>query len=309
MEPSEFLKRLIAYLMSKNFNSAEELLGEIEKFIYVDKDTPLEEFCGITPYKMMRILYFPFESPDVVSFNSDIPPPIDAPFIRLFILLINGINEAGGLKATAKGNLPRDFCREIEMKYRSEEELKFIGRDRWPLLREHEFLELHKVRVLAWMAGYIKNYKKRFVLTGKGKRLIKDGFTMDDYISLFKTFVWEYNWAYYDFYDEVVFIQISFLFTLYLLHTFGDEYRPKDFYADKFLTAFPKVLEDAPEEPLWCSTPEERIKEIYIHRAIDRFAIPWGFAEIEEKWKEFVSLRGAPVRKTDFLDQFVKFKI
>jgi len=306
MDISDFEKRLIEYLKGKKFSSPEDLIQAIMRFIHIENQTPLEEFCGLSPYKMTRLLYFPFNSPDVVSFNLDVPPPLEAPFVKLFILLINGIHNAGVLKATAKGNLPRDFCRELEKHYLSEEELKFLSRDRFPIMREHDFLELHKVRVIAEMSGYMKNYEKKFILTGRGKKLIKNGFTMDDYFHLFKTFTWKYNWAYFDFYGEVDedIVQDSFLFTLYLLQTFGDEFRPKEFYADKFVDAF---LEAFPPE--YVSDPEFRevIKDIYVHRALDRFAVGWGFAETTKEWTCFRSIHEF-VKKTGFLDEFIKFK-
>jgi len=307
MDLSEFLKGLIKSIREGKITTVEKLLQEIEKVLHVEMDTPVEDFCGITPYKMMRLLYYPFESPDVVTFITNIPPPLDAPFVRLFILLLNGIHEAGGLKATAKGYLPRDFCREIEKRYYSEEGWKLLGRERFPLLKEVEFLHLHKVRVLASMAGYIGNYKKRFVLRERGKKVVKNGFTMEDYFHLFKTYVWKYNWAYYDFYEEVELVQTSFLFTLYLLQIFGHVYRPKRFYAEKFLTAFPEVLEQFQEDAEWGLEPENQIKDIYIRRAINEFALGWGFAESPERADIPFTFIHDTVRKKDFLDRFIKF--
>ncbi len=304
MDPKDFIKRLWEFLESKSFSSPEEIDRAIKEF--VEKNAPLEVFCGLSLYKMLRLLNFPFDSPDVVSFNTNALPPLDAPFVRLFILLVNGIHDAKGLKATATGNLPRDFCRELERNYLPEEDLKFFSRDMFPIMREQDFPDLHRVRVIAEMAGYIRKYKRRFVLTKKGKKLIERGFTIDDYFEFLKTFTLKYNWAYFDFYEEIDIIQDSFLFTLYLLQIFGSEFRPKEFYANKFLTAFSHTLKKILPESRVDKVTEEEIKDAYTHRAINLFAIFWGFAETEKKLP-YLGRFIENVRKTNFLDELINF--
>ena len=303
---SNFEKRLQEFLKDKRFESIEEASKSLREFIDKENHTPLEEFCGISPYKMMKLLYFPFNTPDVVNFDVNVSPPLDAPFVRIFILLINGLHKTGGIKTTIKGNLPRDFCRELENAYLAKEDFKFLLREKFPIMKEEDSLELHRVRIITEMAGYIRKYKNRFILTKKGEKIIINGFRTDDYLHLVKTFTLQYNWAYYDLYGEVNIIQDSFLFTLYLLQNFGDEVRPKKFYADKFFTAFGDILKDTTPDLKYTLPPEEEIKNLYIHRAVDWFAIFLGFAETPEK-SFHTSIFHKDVRKTNFLDRFIKF--
>mgnify|MGYP000051548449 CR=1 FL=1 len=307
MDILDFMKKLREYLKDKEFHSFEELNQAIEKFIEKENQTPFEKFCGLSPYKMMRFLYFPFDSPDVVSFDINILPPLDAPFVRLFVLLINGIHETKSLKATATGNLPRNFCRELEKAYLSEADFKFLLRDKFSIMKEQDFFDLHRVRIIAEMAGYIKKYKKRFILTKRGKNVIAKGFTIDDYLHLLKTFTLRFNWAYFSILEEIDIVQDSFLFTLYLLQTFGNKFRPKKFYADKFITAFSHVLKNIRPHTRFTSIFEKIIRDTYIWMAIDLFAVAWGFAETKEK-SVYLSRFNKYVRKTSFLDEFIEFK-
>jgi hypothetical protein len=68
-------------------------------------------------------------------------------------------------------------------------------------------------------------------------------------ISKSRSLIFEYNWAYFDIFGEMDIVQDSFLFTLYLLKTFG-KFRSKKFYADKFVSGFSHILEKISLQPL-----------------------------------------------------------
>ena len=61
---------------------------------------------------MHRFLHFPFETPDLVTFSPCLDITPEAPILTLFSLLTDAIDD-DGLKTTATGNLPRNFCREV----------------------------------------------------------------------------------------------------------------------------------------------------------------------------------------------------
>jgi hypothetical protein len=306
MENSDFMKKIKEFLKGKKFESIEEANRALWEFIEKLNNTPLEEFCGLSPNKMTDILNFPFDSPDVVSFNMNVSPPFDSPFVTIFILLINGIHKGCGIKVTCTGNLSRNFCREIEKAYLTEEDFKFILRDKFPIMKEQDSIEIHIVRIISEMAGYIRKYKNKFILTKKGEKIITDGFKIDDYLHLLKIFTLRYNWAYTDLYGKIDIIQDSFLFTLYLLQKFGDKFRPKSFYADRFFTAFENSLRDILREIRTPFPSVKEVKDAYIHRAINRFAIFLGFAEAPDKSFN-KGIFHKDVKKTDFLDNFIKF--
>jgi hypothetical protein len=64
-----------------------------------------------------------------------------------------------------------------------------------------------------------------------------------------------------------------------MLDKFGDEWRPGNFYAEKYLKAFPTFLSHFSSD---YTTPEEWFMRCYNIRTFDRFFIWFGFAIGEE---------------------------
>ena len=98
-------------LESGGLSSRDEAQKVLSAFMDRKNSAPLAEFHGLSPAQMYHVLHFPFDSPELAGFSSNITPPSDAPVTRLFSMLVDGIGE-NGLKTTATGNLPRNFCRE-----------------------------------------------------------------------------------------------------------------------------------------------------------------------------------------------------
>jgi hypothetical protein len=100
-------------------------------------------------------------------------------------------------------------------------------------------------------------------------------------------------------------VQTTFLFTLFCLHRFGDEIRSGEFYAELFLRAFPKVLDESSQDPGW--SPKEDAKICFSLRALERFASFFGFADIRMPRRQV----GLPleVKKEPFLDSWISFRI
>jgi len=112
---------------------------------------------------MHRFLHFPFDTPHLVTIPSSLDSNQQAPILSLFKLLVDGIGD-DGLKATATGNLPRNFCRESAQSYYGEEEYRRISRF-GELRTEPEFREMHTTRLVAGLAGLIRKYKGKFILS------------------------------------------------------------------------------------------------------------------------------------------------
>jgi len=156
------------------FGSLDEVQEFVGRHTQQLNQRPLDEFHGLSPKQMHRLLHFPFASPEVVRLPEAITTSPTAPIVTLLGMLLEAIGEKG-LKPTAKGNLPQKFCREAALTYWGEEvyreNTRFGG-----INREEDFLDLHITRVTAELAGLLRKYKGRFipsrncraVLTGKG---------------------------------------------------------------------------------------------------------------------------------------------
>ena len=88
----------------------------IERHVKQRNQESLDDFHGLSPEQMYRMLHFPFASPELVRFPEvqDMGPT--TPIMSLVEQLIDAIG-AEGLRPTANGNLPQKFCREAALAY------------------------------------------------------------------------------------------------------------------------------------------------------------------------------------------------
>jgi len=290
-------------LEGRQFNSLEEAQAFLDQITQQQNRRQLDEFHGLSPEQMYQMLNFPFASPGLVRFSEMLDATSGAPILTLFELLTDAIGEQG-LKPTAKGNLPRNFCRKAALVYwgeqRYQEKTRFGG-----INREEDFDDLHVTRLVAELAGLIRKYKGRFILSRDCRRLLADGGLAAIYPRLFRAYIEEFNWAYRDGYPELRFMQSAFLFTLYLLTHYGDAWRPQVFYEDAFLGAFPQLLDEVP--PSQVISADETVRRGYTWRALVHFADYLGLATVEPVSDKLLC-HEYRVKALPLLSQFVQFQ-
>jgi hypothetical protein len=246
------LNELKSYIQSalgkRTFPSIEALNTELDWIMRDRNTTPVEAFSGLSKEQMFRFLYFPFESSSLIEFSPNIKSFAESSFIKLFLFLIRQCNKSKGLKSTIKGNLPRNLCRDAALEYFGEEEsrerLKYFR-----IMTEADFMELHTVRIVAGMAGFIRKARGKFILTKAGQEVSHKGMNGKAVIELLKAYTRKFNWGFNDRYPELHIVQNSFLYTLFVLQKYGDILRPCSFYEDLFIKAFPNAIDEAPETP------------------------------------------------------------
>lgn len=297
-------ERLRKAFEGRQFSSLEEAQTFLDQITQQQNRRQLDEFHGLSPEQMHQMLNFPFSSPGLVRFPEVLHANPGAPILTLFELLTDAIGEQG-LKPTAKGNLPRNFCREAALAYwgepRYQEKARYGG-----INREEDFADLHVTRLVAELAGLIRKYKGRFILSRDCRRLLAGDGMSAIYPRLFRAYVEEFNWAYRDGYPELRFIQSAFLFTLYLLMRYGDISRSQVFYEDAFLGAFPRLLDEVP--PSQVSSPDETVRRGYAWRALVHFAGFLGLATVEPVSDKFLC-HEYRVKALPLLGQIVQFQL
>jgi hypothetical protein len=296
--------KLLEALSGREFNSLEEAQAFAEDFMGKRNQTPAEDFHGLSPDQMHHVLNVPLTSPHLVSFPEKIECLPEAPILTLFNLLVAGIDEKG-LKTTAKGNLPRNFCREAALSYWDEETYQRHTRF-GNINKEEDFFELHVARVVAEVAGLIRKYKGRFILSRECRRLLTTEGSHAIYPRLLKAYVEQFNWGYRDGYSEAPFIQHAFLFSLYLLNRNGDDWRPAAFYEDNFLQAFPDVLDQVEHHPEF--PPDWEFRSCYTLRTLVNFAGFLGLAKVERVDGEKSYIYSYRVKKLPLLDAVVRWQ-
>ncbi|MCP5346603.1 MAG: SEC-C metal-binding domain-containing protein [Gammaproteobacteria bacterium] len=291
-------------LESRQFNSLEEAQAFLDRITQQQNRRQLDEFHGLSPEQMHRILNFPFASQGLVRFPDVLDATPAARILTLFQQLTDAIGEQG-LKPTAKGNLPRNFCREAALVYwreqRYQDNTRYGG-----INREEDFDDLHVTRLVAELAGLIRKYKGRFILSRDCRRLLSDDGLAAIYPRLFRAYVEQFNWAYRDGYPELRFMQSAFLFTLYLLVRHGDDWRPQVFYEDAFLGAFPRLLDEVP--PSQVIPPDETVRNCYTWRSLVHFAGFLGLATVEPVSDQLLC-HEYRVKSLPLLGQVVQFQL
>jgi len=269
------LQQLIA---EQKFESIEELQAITDDFMSLRNRQPQDDFHGLSPEQMHRLLNFPFESPGLFQFPETLPAEPEAPILTLAQAIVQATGDKG-LKATAKGNIPQKLCRDAVHSHRqdlpSDDVHHFIK-----VNKEEDFPELHVTRIILEMTGLLRKTKGRFHLTKKFHRLVDRSGQTRLYPEVFQTYCREFNWAYRDGYQEIPFIQQSFLFTLYLLSRYGDEWKPTRFYEDCFVQAFPMILNEV--EPTAWSSAEDQVRNCFTHRVLKLFLHFMGLASLEK---------------------------
>ena len=292
-------------LKDKSFGSLDEANAFLRQHSQLRNQAPVDDFHGLSSEQMHRFLHFPFDTPHLITFPSSFSSDPKIPVLSLFNLLADAIGD-DGLKATATGNLPRSFCRESARIFLGEEEYQ-----RWSrfgeLRSEPEFREMHTTRLVAELAGLVRKYKGKFILSKECRKLLAEQGQPGIYPRMFQAFVREYNWAYDDHLGEIPFIQQSFLFSLYLLARYGGEWRSSIFYEDSFLRAFPNLLPQVQPVGNYYS-PEKVVRLSYSARCLERFARFFGLVEIERSGNDRYS-EEFRVKKLPFLDQVVQFHL
>ncbi len=300
---SEFFDQMHREIGDRKFASLEELNAFVADFSKRRNQAPVDDFHGLSSDQMHHMLDFPFDSPQVVSFPDRLRTPPDSPMATLFNLMVEAIGDQG-LKATAKGNLPRKFCRDNAQGY-------YVERSRLRMMRvcgivkEEDFFELHVTRRVAELAGLIRKYKGHFILSRDCRGLLADGGMSAVYPRLFRAYARNYNWAYGDRYPIISFIQQSFLFSLYLLTRYGGDWRPQSFYGDCFLRAFPMVLDGLPADAFF--DPEKMIRSCFRLRVLEHFAWFLGLALMEPIDKNDPILGEYRIKKLPLLNEIVEF--
>jgi hypothetical protein len=289
-----------ARLEAVQFSSLEDVQVELDKLMQAKNNAPLDEFHGLSSAQMYRFLYFPFDSPDLVRFSSTLNPPSDVPVVRLFSLLITAIGDKG-LKTTATGNLPREFCRESARAFWGEEKYR-IRTQIFSIRTEPEFQEMHALRIVAELAGILRKYKGKFILAAKYRKVLAESGPGAVYFELFKAYVQKFNWGYLDGFPELDFPRQSFFFTLYLLRKYGGKTRLQTFYEDIFIKAFPQLLDKVDERPYMSA--EETVRLAYSQRSLADFAVFFGLIEYTPTSEDYLN-RKYEVRKLPLLDQLL----
>ncbi|MBU1745870.1 MAG: SEC-C domain-containing protein [Proteobacteria bacterium] len=305
---SSLMDELKAAIAGKTFQSLDEANAFAQAFTESKNRVSQLDFLGLSSEQMHRLLDFPFvRTREIVDIDMDLAPAAfrGIPVVDNALLFLGRLAEQEPLKATAKGNIPLPFAREVlaELKM-PERELHITS-----IRTEEDVPILHALRELLTLCGWVKKRNSRFSLTENGRKIVQRGFIGADFRNLLETFTLKFNWGFMDRYPPFSIVQQSFLFGLYLLHRQAGGEIEEQALADYFLRAFPQVLEDARRYEAPYREPHDFISGCFSLRFLERFCEYFGFVTIRREAISGHFINRKFVQTTDFFRQYLQWRV
>ena len=195
-----------------------------------------------------------------------------------------GILDKCELKLTAKGYIPPKIV----------EELYQMGTHSWNTdwykqKSEPKTEEIRVLRVVLKECGLVKTRTGKMSLTSKGKRLLINRNELLRVVVLF--LLRDYNTGWLDLWDDMDVGNLGRMYSLWLLHHYGKEWRHTDFYAEEYFRAFPTLAN----------------AHAYGYRVFNRLFHLIGLCNVNEREEDRGPGFGERVIKTDVLDMMFEF--
>jgi hypothetical protein len=265
------------------------------------------DFLGISTQTMHRVLYEPFSEGaglyELRPERADERSMAEALWPAVAMELLKSFGNEGSLKATSKGNLPRQVVHALV-----ETERRLANDSADPDLRLHvsglenprseeDELHLHIVHVLLKLAGYIEHTGRSLTLSSTAREVLHSQDVRRLYTDLLITAAESYNLTYYTRVQELPIIQQAMGFLLYAAHLHTESGTPDAVtgpgkLAEVIRAAFPQVMNEL-EEQYVIFSKEEELELMLSILIFGRFALPFGL------------MRRAQSRDTDEKNQFI----
>jgi hypothetical protein len=268
-------------------------------------NAPLDDFLGLSPAEMHHLLYDAYGDKSPLGLRSDTENLTldEIPFFRMTEEFLKIVQREKSIKLTPLGALPRKVLHELYDHRFITEDIIEAGFSK--LSREQNSVAITTAHLNTLVSGAVKKANGRLSLTKKGAQLLQPGERFNLFTETLSTYTDKFNWSSNDGYPQSPIGQLGWGFTICLLEKFGQGERTIEFYAEKYLKAFPKLLEFFPARPY--GTPEGDFVNCYRVRTFERFL----------EWFEFVkvkhvhgmhSKRSDSVTRTDVFQKVFRFE-
>ncbi|MEA2104426.1 MAG: hypothetical protein U9P79_07290 [Candidatus Cloacimonadota bacterium] len=277
-----------------------KLQSHIDKIMNEQNNQGLPDFEGFSPIEMEYIIN--------ETFGKNCPIELltltELEYQRIPILnqikyLLQHIENCGELKLTAKGFLPTKIVADIYSQRFIKDDMIESGISK--LYKESDSMSINLTRILIEISGLVKKRNGKISLTKKGEKIYSNNFELLKLI--LETFGTKFNWAYYDGYGDNQIGQLGFGFSLILLSKYGFEKQLDHFYSNKYLKAFPKLIDNIQSSQF--DTSKSQAGKCYSLRTFDRFLEYFGLVKIESKDRIFADKY---ITKTELFDKLIKVR-
>jgi len=263
---------------------------------------PLDDFGGFTPNEINYLLYDTFGDKSPLQFRTDIDNQTldQIPLFRIAEEYLKIVQRDKQIKLTPLGALPKKVLVELyDKKILLDEHIESGIVKLW---REQDCISIRSARLAAQLAGLVRKANNKLNLTKKGVKLLHPENRINLFKKFFQTFTGKFDWGFNDLYPPPI-GQFGWAFSVYMLYRFGDQTNPSDFYAEKYLKAFPNFISLFEHT---YSTPERQFNNSYSIRTFDRFFLWFGFVTVERQ-KHYLDLEPDKFTGTDLVKRLFSF--
>lgn len=275
---------------------------EIETNILLLNNSPVDDFLGLSPTEIHNLLYDTFGDKSPVQFRDDIDDKTldQIPLFKIVEDYLKIIQRDKHIKLTPLGALPKKVMVELyDKRFLLDEHIESGITKLW---KEDDCIAIRRARLTAEIAGLVKKVSGKLTLTRTVTKLLETNNRLQIFRQFFQAFTNKFLWSFNDGYPEQPIGQLGWAFSLILLDRFGDQPQTVEYYADKYLRAFPKFITFFQPD---YSTPERQFFKCYGVRTFDRFFLWFGFVTVD-KQKIFIDLDTDKFKRTDLVKRIFK---
>jgi len=270
----------LAVIIAGHLNMTD--FNNIHSQILLQNNQPIDDFLGLSSNEVHHLIYDTLGANSPVQFQSEIDDrTLDQ--IPLFLVAeayLKIINRDKSIKLTPLGALPKKVFVEVyEKKYLLDEHIESGLIKLW---KEDDWIAIKSARLSLELAGLVKKLNGKLILTKKAEKYFETKNRTELFKQFFHAFTDKFNWCYNDGYPEHPIGQLGWAFTAILLDKYGDTLLKSEFYAEKYLKAFPKFITFFKPE---YTTAEKQYLRCYAVRTFERFFLWFGFVKVDNPQK------------------------
>jgi len=279
-----------------------KLPDDIDLNILLRNNSPLDDFLGLSPTEIHHLLYDTFGNNSPVQFHDNIDDETldQIPLFRITEEYLKIIDRDKQIKLTPLGALPKKVIVELYDKRFLLDELIENGITK--LWKEDDCISIKSARLSAQLAGLVRKVNGKIVLTKTGTKLLETNNRLQIFKQLFQAFTDKFLWSFNDGFPEQPVGQLAWAFSVIMLDKFGDQPQTVDYYAVKYLKAFPKFISFFGND---YSTPERQFCRCYGCRTFERFFLWFGFVTVDRQ-KKILDLDSDKFKRTDLVKRIFK---
>lgn len=270
--------------------------------ILLQNNTPSDEFLGLTPTEIHYLLYDTFGDKSPIQFIDKIENKTldQIPLFRIAEEFLKIIQRDKQIKLTPLGALPKKVTVELyDKRILTDEHIESGIIKLW---KEDDCIAIKSARLTAELAGLVRKLNGKLILTKTATKLLETNNRLQIFKSFYKAFTDKFLWSFNDGYPDQPIGQFGWAFSIIMLDKFGDKQKTADFYAEKYLKAFPKFITFFQHE---YTTVEQQLFRCYAVRTFEKFFLWFGFVTVD-KQNKLLDLDTDKFKRTDLVNNIFK---